>query len=67
MKELLNEPKRLVDHYTELALKESNTYQEAIDVVRNNSEISVLGNELKNAIQSRITKIALDDKVKDIT
>ncbi|KKF55642.1 hypothetical protein Javan623_0006 [Streptococcus phage Javan623] len=66
MNELLNEPKRLVDYYTELALKESNTYQEAIDVVRKNSEISVLGNELKNAIQSRIMKIALNDKVKDI-
>lgn len=66
MNELLNEPKRLVDYYTELALKESNTYQEAIDVVRNNSEISVLGNELKNAIQSRITMTALNDKVKDI-
>lgn len=66
MNELLNEPKRLVDYYTELALKESNTYQEAIDIVRNNSEISVLGNELKNAIQSRITKIALNDKVKAI-
>lgn len=62
MNELLNEPQRLVDYYTELALKESNTYQEAIDVVRNNSEISVLGNELKNAIQSRITKIAMNSK-----
>ncbi|EMG25739.1 hypothetical protein K7G42_07055 [Streptococcus parauberis] len=62
MNELLNEPQRLVDYYTELALKESNTYQEAIDVVRNNSEISVLGNELKNAIQNKIKKIAMNSK-----
>lgn len=66
MNELLNEPKRLVDHYTALALKESNTYQEAIDIVRECSEISILGIELKNAIQSRITMIALNNKVKDI-
>lgn len=63
MENLANEPKRLIKHYADLAIEQSETFQEAINLVREYSALSVLGQELKKAIQDEITKRALDKNV----
>lgn len=63
MEDLANEPNRLVKQYSDLAIEQSETFQEAIDLVREYSALSVLGQELKKAIQDEITKRALDKNV----
>lgn len=64
MEDLANEPNRLVKQYSDLAIEKSETFQEAIDLVREYSDLSVLGQELKKAIQDEITKRALNSEIR---
>ena len=63
MEDLANEPNKLVKQYSDLAIEQSETFQEAVDLVREYSALSVLGQELKKAIQDEIIKRALDKNV----
>lgn len=64
MRELLTEPKRLVQKYADLALERYDTYQKAIFAVSHFSDLSPLGQELKRAVQGEITERALNSKTK---
>ena len=64
MRELLTEPKRLVQKYADLALERYDTYQKAISAVSHFSDFSPLGQELKRAIKHEITERALNSKTK---
>lgn len=64
MEDLANEPNRLVKQYADLAIEQSETFQEAIDLVREYSALSVLGQELKKAIQDEIIKRALNSEIR---
>ena len=63
MKELLTEPKKLVQKYADLALEKYDTYQEAINAVQHFSSRTFLGQELKKAIQDEITERALNSNI----
>lgn len=64
MRELLTEPKRLVQKYADLALERYDTYQKAISAVSHFSDFSPLGQKLKRAIQDEIKERALNSKTK---
>lgn len=62
MKELINEPKRLINYYADLAIKESKNFSEAMNLIQEFSDLSVLGNAIKKAIQDEIVQRALNSK-----
>lgn len=64
MKELINEPKRLINYYADLAIKESKDFSEAMNLIQEFSNLSVLGNAIKKAIQDEIVQRALNSKIK---
>lgn len=57
----------LVSIFADLAIGESDSYKEAIDLVHKNTSLTVHGQAMKKAIQNRITERALNSEVKKET
>ncbi|MGT2745323.1 hypothetical protein ACVRW4_08390 [Streptococcus phocae subsp. phocae] len=66
MNELINEPKRLINYYADLAIKESKNFSEAMNLIQEFSDLSILGNAIKKAIQDEITRRTLNSKTTTI-